>query len=95
MGQGTAPDGDVVRLGTREIMKRERELAILDPSEITLDSVGESNARLGRSVSEDGGHLGQFDEVIEHRHGILGAEEDVEVADRLGAPSQAPADLGS
>ncbi len=46
-------------------------------------------------MRQDLGHLGQRDEIVEDRRRVRRAEEDVEVADRLGPPAQAAADLGA
>ena len=40
------------------------------------------------------GHLGQLHELFQDRRRVLGAEENVQIADRLGPPPQAAADLG-
>ena len=75
-------------------MQGERELVVADAPEVALDAVGEPDAGLGRAVGEDLGDVGQLDESVEDRARVVRAEEDVEVADRLGPPAEAPANLG-
>ncbi len=91
-------DGDVVGLRAGEVVQSERELAILHAPQIALDKlVGferrQEHAGLGGAVGQHLGHLGQCHEVFQDRSRVLRAEEDVQVADRLGPPSQAAADL--
>ncbi len=77
-----------------EVMEGERELAVLDAPQVALDAVGQPDARLGRPVRQHRRHLGQLDEGVEHRGGLLRAEQDVEIADRLGPATEAAAKLG-
>ena len=78
-------------------MEREGKLAILHSPQIALDDWSDLNrqadARLGRAVGQHLRHLGQAHEIVQDRGRILGTEEDVEIADRLGPAAQAAADL--
>lgn len=88
---GPLPQGDVVLLAAGEVVESEGKLGIGNDTQVGVhDNLvhGQNDARFGLAMSGNALYRRELDEGVHDGAGILGADEKVDVLDRLTPPSQ-------
>ena len=88
--QRTAAEADIVFLASGEIDERKGELLGLNHPKVALDTILETDARLGRTMDNHLLDQRMMDEKLRDLLGLFGRDQDVEIADRLLAAAEAP-----
>jgi hypothetical protein len=73
-----------------EIEERCAPHGALDDTQVDLHPFRGHRRRPGDSSGQDAGHQGQADEAVHHRPGIVGGDEQVDVAHRVSHAAQRP-----
>jgi hypothetical protein len=78
-----APQRDVVALAAREVGQGRAEALERDCAQVGVDTVLESHEGLRLASGVDVNHLGHLGEELRDGCGLLGGDQEVEIADRL------------
>ncbi len=80
---------DIVRLRAGKILQPGAPPLWLEHTQVGLRAVLQAHAGFGRPARNDLGHHRQRDETLHHRRGLLGGDEEIEIANRFLHPAQA------
>src|SRR3989344_6079042 len=86
------PQGDVMVLGTGEIVQGRPVGRLRDHPQVDVEPGGELHGRFGPAVGLDPDDVGHGDEILHDRPGMPGHDQDIYVPDGFPAPAQGTGD---
>ena len=88
LAHGDLPHPDVVGLGAGEVLKGGPPHARGDHPHVDLESLRRPDGRLGVPAGDHSLHAREMDDGFHHGVGLVRGDQDVDVADGLGHPSE-------